>query len=834
MNSTNRTKIAQYLIDIGFNIDTNSLTSQDDRALTNIYKRVTVLQDAYESLGEEMGRVFEGATINDFSRAWTTAFTELQEHGQRLAVTFTDVSRTASEAMIEFSAAFGDFLQQTGSFQMTNQSVKDTLLASAQIEGLNPAQVIREQRRLRKSTAGNNVQPFVEDITTEALERQNWLYSNNIAELGDDVSKSRLKAGIQQTLKSVNDAAAQELANNMANIDNYIERIRSQYDSAGNMIASTVTIALDEYRKLNLQIDYTTAHLRDAVTTEGMNIDEADSWIGIRGAQTITTNVKGIEKAIIDTTSKIEALRTRATDAGNAEAEAINHQLESLEHRRDTLEDLLRDTGRAPYNITGSDEEVRMNQRAADSMEEYIRRLRTAGEQQQELNNARAEQRRIDTEINNGFREYQQNQRQLIQSEQQLDEATRNGDSGEIQRINTIITGLRNRRDELRSTQEIQEQINTSDLDRTYELAQEQRSTKAQENILSLTKQIYAEKEKSIGASETEKVKHQDIINILGDRIRIEEEIQRLSGIQPSGQASVRAELENQLELNLTIKETQNELKEIASLYKQLESAQKKMDSSQEGSTEWKYYKELKKQIEGVIQTKKDELELSLKTSNYKDLETASLKELNALEEQHKKIVQEQSAIQATRQDNAAIDNAIKKMRELIETQKELTSLKRNRAQNSDIIDATNRIQQLENELKGLTDVTLSTGEAVGKTTRYTEAYSKAQQELQVYNARSIYQGEQHIGVLNTIGAKFKQAAQDVARYTLAQFGLQEAIQKTVGTIQQLDQSMTEVRLVTGESGEQARQTMNNYAELAKELGSTTAEVAAGETILLA
>lgn len=55
-----------------------------------------------------------------------------------------------------------------------------------------------------------------------------------------------------------------------------------------------------------------------------------------------------------------------------------------------------------------------------------------------------------------------------------------------------------------------------------------------------------------------------------------------------------------------------------------------------------------------------------------------------------------------------------------------------------------------------------------------------------------------------------------------------EIIQKVYGQVMDLNEAMTNVQLVTGESASEIAQTARNYSNLAQELGATTKEVAAG------
>lgn len=85
--------------------------------------------------------------------------------------------------------------------------------------------------------------------------------------------------------------------------------------------------------------------------------------------------------------------------------------------------------------------------------------------------------------------------------------------------------------------------------------------------------------------------------------------------------------------------------------------------------------------------------------------------------------------------------------------------------------------------------------------------------------------------IYNKLKTTIAKTTKNVLEYSLA-FDfinkIEQGIWKSIELVRELDTAMTNVRMVTGETKEEALQTMNAYAELGKELGATTREVASG------
>ena len=77
-----------------------------------------------------------------------------------------------------------------------------------------------------------------------------------------------------------------------------------------------------------------------------------------------------------------------------------------------------------------------------------------------------------------------------------------------------------------------------------------------------------------------------------------------------------------------------------------------------------------------------------------------------------------------------------------------------------------------------------------------------------------------------------KSFVQNIIQYNIAWQAMdrvEDVVMDSVTRIKELDDAITDIRLVTGETHEGARQMINDYADLAAELGTTTDAVIDGE-----
>ena len=84
---------------------------------------------------------------------------------------------------------------------------------------------------------------------------------------------------------------------------------------------------------------------------------------------------------------------------------------------------------------------------------------------------------------------------------------------------------------------------------------------------------------------------------------------------------------------------------------------------------------------------------------------------------------------------------------------------------------------------------------------------------------------------LTKLLSKLEKKKKKVFNYILVYRGfqmLQQGIQQAIDTMKELDKAFTDIQMVTGDTDEQTAQLAQDYNQLAKEMGSTTKEVAEG------
>lgn len=143
--------------------------------------------------------------------------------------------------------------------------------------------------------------------------------------------------------------------------------------------------------------------------------------------------------------------------------------------------------------------------------------------------------------------------------------------------------------------------------------------------------------------------------------------------------------------------------------------------------------------------------------------------------------------------------------------------LKKENASGREIKQEEESLNQLKQAYKQLEQGILSNGEAVYKNTQYnrdknqvTRDSIQAQKELNV---------TMHDNSLQDLIA-------DTLTYTLSLQSLQQVAQSVISETIELNDSMTQIRLVTEGSAQDTKELMSQYSDIAKQLGTTTSAVA--------
>ena len=296
-----------------------------------------------------------------------------------------------------------------------------------------------------------------------------------------------------------------------------------------------------------------------------------------------------------------------------------------------------------------------------------------------------------------------------------------------------------------------------------------------------------------------------------------------VSGNLVSGTISTR--IQNSASTNLE-RQRSDLLKEQTSLYKELFDIQKKMMSLDDThQNEIDYLKEKKSQIESQIVSNNNLIQTEQKYQLLQDKEIA-------LQDEYIDKLSKFKAVRADSQDTQRINSAIKAYQELKQAEIDLQKTKESGKASADTMQKeVENVNRLRNAVNQYEQTLLSNGKAIGQVQSYTEAKTKADREADIAISKLNDGIGRNTTSLNTISGSFARVTENVIKYNLAQFGLVENLQRVIQTVKELDEAMTNIRLVTGESAESARETMNSYSALAQELGATTIEVAEGKRL---
>lgn len=317
---------------------------------------------------------------------------------------------------------------------------------------------------------------------------------------------------------------------------------------------------------------------------------------------------------------------------------------------------------------------------------------------------------------------------------------------------------------------------------------------------------------------------------------------QKLSSLEKQKQAiEESAKLTSEQKKNVKTQEDESKKTvERIGYIKELETAEKQLENNykQQLAT----YNELNRakrsgnetavalQEESLKSLQKEETALK---GNIESLsKTAKVKNnLVEIEKEYTTQREKQTKQQAVVDDNDKIQEAINLKKQLLSAELELYKLQSKKAPSQDLEDQRREVNRLRTALDDATKAQLSNNTAVGDSAKYTEKaadYTRQQeQEMRKLNVTN----QQSVGILSNVSNGFRDVSSQVQQYIGSLFSLstaQRVLGEVIDTVKELDEEMTNVRLVTGQSSEEARQLMNDYSGLAKELGVTTKTVAEG------
>lgn len=351
---------------------------------------------------------------------------------------------------------------------------------------------------------------------------------------------------------------------------------------------------------------------------------------------------------------------------------------------------------------------------------------------------------------------------------------------------------------------------------KTDTYSQEKKDLQEYNNILqkqiSIHKELLSQKQNSKYTSilESENRKLEEQKNTLKQNISNQEELSRLEEKYNTEISKINAKN--------TYSQDKKDIQEYNSILQKQISIHKELSSTKEDNA----YTQVLKQENSQLEERKNSLKQNI----------SNQKELNKLEQSYNAEISKIDAKQSVSEDADKINAAVKAKKELLKAETDLYKLRSQKADNDSIQEQSKYIDKLSDSLKKAESAQLSNGQAVSQSTRYREQANRVdEQAAETQRQLSARYKETKVS-LSSLADGIQKAAKNVFQYNLAWMAMDkvdEAIVSSIEKVKELDQEMTQIQLVTGETDEQVRETINSYADLAIQLGATTQEVSDGK-----
>lgn len=167
--------------------------------------------------------------------------------------------------------------------------------------------------------------------------------------------------------------------------------------------------------------------------------------------------------------------------------------------------------------------------------------------------------------------------------------------------------------------------------------------------------------------------------------------------------------------------------------------------------------------------------------------------------------------------DKQIIEETVAAYKEYTDALTKVKELQKEHASSNDIQEQKEKVQQLQQSYEELEKSILSNGEAVKKNTEYNREKNQVTREM--------IQEQKKLDLVLKDDSLSYQIAQTMA-YAVSLDNLQNVIQSVVQQTISLNDAMTQIRLVTQGTQEETQQLMNDYVQIAKDLGTTVDVVA--------
>ena len=249
----------EILIELGFEVNVKELEedlkdSQEElnKRLDEMAKQAKVLQQAFNLLKIDPKKVIDGSSFEE-------GFDSLRSYLKSLEETHYISFKSMKDDVIEYQRALGGAAYELGT--ITSNGINSKILKSESSKDPRSS-----YSSLRSGLATLKQQTAKSTITSSALG-------------SDKTEKELLKDSIADALKDDNDKISKFLSENIENIDNYISKVRAEYDENGNITKAWVDFQIDEYQRMSMELQRITG-----TTAKGLDFSAFT-----RTGQTVTT-----------------------------------------------------------------------------------------------------------------------------------------------------------------------------------------------------------------------------------------------------------------------------------------------------------------------------------------------------------------------------------------------------------------------------------------------------------------------------------------------------------------------------------------------------------------
>lgn len=282
-------------------------------------------------------------------------------------------------------------------------------------------------------------------------------------------------------------------------------------------------------------------------------------------------------------------------------------------------------------------------------------------------------------------------------------------------------------------------------------------------------------------------------------------------------------------------KERLNNVKQLVSEYTRLYSAKMQMEAAPDSEFN-PQLDVVNSSLNDVIQNlNKYQIEIDETGKISTDSFNSSAIDINENSEAYKELINYASKYNQTIDENRAkaqktsydteVKNYIKDLNELYRAKSLLQKLEFAKGNSSELIEQRNIVNNLSNSIDK--KYTPSVKESAAATRVAEENTAKLSREY-----KSLQNGLNRTGTLfGGLSKKIITVAENTLSYGIAWNVLSsgdQAISATIQKVRELDTTMTEIQMVTGQTDNQVRELIGTYSEMARQLGSTTEEVAKG------